>query len=519
MVILGMSASAVIYKKVIVFALIMGALFAAYSPALLNSYAHHDDYFLLNEPGDAMRMELNNALGRFSGTWIMRWLGQYATRIEDLTTIRWGVFFIFSLSAWSLYLFMQRYAEQKSHALLLSIAIFTLPPFQSFVSYCGASFIAPSILLGLWAAILAARGWDEVRQRPCFGWIGFAILMFLLALTIYPSGAMFFGVIPAILLTQSKQPFNRRFTVGTTFFAAVIGLGLYAVILKLCRIFIFSNFSYNAFYNPNSMTQDYIGKLMWFLDVPLFNSFNLWNIFPDEKWMLLTLAVIVSGAIVSTIVCRKSRSHYFIGLVFLFFLLAIFSFLPNFIAAANAPWYRCQVGLTSIVLIVLLWSIRVHLSVMRNPKHVLTAVLLVLVFVGIFMSQRNILLYRVNPSRQEIAYYQSQLKTAFAAGIENIHIIQPKWREKNRYDEFVTVSSHYPMDFFYMVYTIFVKMAEDDGWLVEGSSFPRPGEMIFNLRRQGGLDQGRNYSINLSYSLEGVKVDPPASVSVLKVPL
>ena len=175
-------------RTISLFCLIFIILSAAYFPILFTPYIHHDDVkFFLKTPTKLMNPDFyqNVFLGRLLGAMRLTMYSFFINTISDLTFFRFINVLFLALSAWLMSLQLRNYFKNDVCALIASLIIFTLPPFQILASLVG--FCATPIALFL--SILAAN------------WIGrplWSLLLLLMSLLLYQSIAMFYWVIVAI---------------------------------------------------------------------------------------------------------------------------------------------------------------------------------------------------------------------------------------------------------------------------------------------------------------------------------
>src|SRR3989338_1677177 len=188
----------------IAFGCIFIVLLLSYSPVLLTSYAHHDDYFtwgwdhqsILSHP----HLDHMIKSGRFLGGIINALYGILVNYVKDLTILRLISIFILSFCAFLCYLQTHAYFANKKSSFFLSLLLFTLPPFQILVSWASGVTTMMGILFACLAAFLTQkvpehRHWRQLISNP---YALLATVLLLFSLFTYQSAAMFYWVMTAV---------------------------------------------------------------------------------------------------------------------------------------------------------------------------------------------------------------------------------------------------------------------------------------------------------------------------------
>ena len=427
------------------FLFILIGLVIAYLPTVLVEYVHHDSTrFWERLPGTWSVNSLhdfNFVMGRFVGAFILSFVGFSVETLRDLNGIR--LFNIIQLSlAGSLlaYWFVKEKYLSPLIALLLTLMIFTLPPFQIMVAWASACFHPFAVLFSLVAGLSLAKV-DEnhfpqtiIKQSRK---IVIGILCFLLALSSYPPAAMFFWVVPTSIFLFDQKPWQNKVK-KINFFILIGGIvmGIYRLLLKATES-IAQEFQ-GGIYDVDPWSTNYAVKLEWFIREPLYNSMNLWNIFPSWE-ILLGLGMVALWMCWVKFKQRKLNKSTFFWIVFYSILFLLLSFIPNLIAKGNAPFYRCCVGLTSVVLLLvfkMIQSIAKHYD--QSNKALLRWVCVLGCLTGIGFAFGNTLHYRALPSLKEMTFLQHELAPTDWEDYDRVYIIRNRIeQDQYRYDEFV----------------------------------------------------------------------------------
>lgn len=432
------------FQKILIFIGILLILILAYFPTISNTYVHHDDVkFFLKTPFRPLIPDFYNNVffGRPLGALRLTTYNIFINQASDLTFFRALNILILALCAFIL-IMLRNYGtkEQYIQTALVSLIIFTLPAFQILVAFIGICATPFALLF----AILAAK---YVHKTLC------SLIFLFISLLFYPPIAMFYWVIVAgeIIFFQWNDPRQSMKRLARLFFTGFAGLGLYGLYLK-CTKNLFSNLTVSG-YDPYSVDLNIVSKLSWFIQEPLFNAINLWNIFPNQQFAYVLFLLILGAGAIRLIQVVQSRNTQElpgrIALVILFLILFPLAFLPNLAPAKSLGFYRCLLPLSALTFITIVWAINVWLTWLlpKRSRQLMTYILVISLAVGIFWCNRNIYLYRAKPSSAEFEYVKNKLKDLNLNELKSIHIIRPELRQlKVRYDEFATPTSFYDHD-------------------------------------------------------------------------
>jgi len=436
-------------SNILVFGFLFISLFLSYLPAFSIQYAHHDGYLLLTETDYAFGHSLF-MLGRFLLAFLVNFLDWFANSIQDLVLIRLLAFLVLFLTACIYFVWLNRYLSNALHAYLICLITFTLPAFSIFIAWEVASAMVPSIF-SLLAAFILATPYSPTTKSDTKRRAILAFILLLSSLSVYPSAATFYCVVPAGILLFGRFEENTKKTLISLFLIGLCSLVFYALALAIAKHYFIAIITKNTTYNPYILTTDFFGKLKWFISEPLINCLNGWNIFSSKIHALFYLIVIVAGSIFSWIRHKNNfnRSHRLFGLVllkiFLIFVLIILAYLPNLLAVINASWYRCATALSAIAVLIFLWAIIEIASFFpKNRNKLITTVLILLSVKGLVMNGDNVLYYRAVPSYLEFNFVKNILKEINPARYKRIHVILPtSYPIRYCYDEFGTPTFRY----------------------------------------------------------------------------
>ncbi len=452
-------------QKIIIFLLILSFLSIIYAPTYLVAYAHHDDIlFWLRPPGTHALHGLHQyfvSIGRIGGALLLTGWGWFVNHLADMSVIHFLSVLQLSVAGWICLIFWERYLQNRLEAFLATVIMLTLPAFQVIISCSLACIFSSglffSALSAYWASQMPQDKTLSRRSISRYGLLSFFSL--LIALNIYPSTATFYWVVTALILLSLRA--NRfqelKPQLVNLFCIGFLNLGLYAVLLRLLsHQFAPARAARSAMYNPYVMTTDVIEKLQWFVQEPLNNVMNLWNITPHVRLGGIIMTLILLFGILALVKDSLSyngdgrRLKFFIKSVTavgLFFILTVLSFLPNLIAVGNASFYRCLAGLSGMLVILMIWSGKKALTLIPHPlgTRLWMGILLIGCLFGMFQAYHTVFYYRVLPSYLELTYLQRIFRENDLGPFKRYHVIRPRETfPYHRYDELgVLTSQHF----------------------------------------------------------------------------
>lgn len=446
------------FSPILLFFLIFVLLFITYAPALLMTYAHNDDYghfwrFERAEFRDPQiflnfYLEPYNRVGRFFEMVLRIFYEGVVHSVADLVILRFLSVLNLSICASFIFKWIRPWFGSSLPAFFAAGLIFTLPPFEVLASYSNMTYAAQGMTFAALAAILA-RQYAQSGERPVNARTIGAIVLLLLAIMTYQPAGMFYWVFVGIFIlspeNRRENDFYRRFI--KLFLVGLSGIGLYAVIIKLLTGSVVSTIYH--YYSPVYIATNYWEKLKWFFAMPLRDSLNLWDVFPNTGQAWLAAAVIVLTSLVSFYRPASERGiHRRMFTAAAFGILILLSFLPNLLVVHDFPWYRSCLALSPLVALAILWTLRYWIFTVckRQPEKVLTAILAVSCLWGMVAAYRNVLYYRVLPSALEYEYFKATLGRSDLTNFSTVYFIplkQPLAGPHFRYDEFGVLSTNY----------------------------------------------------------------------------
>lgn len=449
-------------------------------------YLYHDDgYFFYRVSGEYsfhIYHALNIALGRYLGAFLLTITGWLVESVADLNLLRLLCVVQLSLCALFCAHFFRKYLDNQLQAILAAMIIFTLPPFQSIVSWgsaCYLSFTIPFVLLSLYCALETPLGgqWHKniFHYRVCF-----AVFFNFCALCIYPSMSAFYWSMCALVLLSLRRgsPSVWKQSAARLFFNGILSIMIYGVTFKITQQVFHFPFELKGIYSPYNIATDYLGKMRWFIQEPLFKSLNLFHIYPTASYAYFFGMVIASAFGVYALktyaraqggrekreALRQLTVNFLMGIALLFL-----SFLPNLLAQSNIAFYRCSAGLTSIIAVAFIWSLKKWAGFLpiKIQSIALTIALAAVSLYALDKCNANILWYRALPSHLETLYIKNKLQLSNLEEIRRVHFIRPKYTSmKSLDDEFGTITSHYGGDLLPLVNCLFKEFAKEKGLII-----------------------------------------------------
>ncbi len=420
------------------------ALLVIYSPVISFDYLFHDDvYFWIKEvwsPYHYFHKTLVS-MGRPLAAWVCTIDNHWVNGIGDLKLLRFLAIICFSGCAFLFFRRLRSWLNNDLQAWCVAVMIVTLPGAEVNVFYSIGWFFSLAVLVSCLAFELS----DSVKWWRMVA----ASLVFLMAITLNQTAAMCYWL---MLLIGLLGGYKR---VISSLFIGIAGLIQYGLVLWFIRLFNAKSAA-TPFYNPNQMEMNFFNKIWWFFQEPLVNALNLWQIFPSG-WVAWGMAVfiIVALGMAWRVGAKESSFKWSVVTVCV---LGFLSFLPNLAASGKAPFYRCLIALSPMVLVAFIWALKKYQQIFLRSRSqvVLTGIVVIMVVAAGTTAFANVLYHRVLPSHQETRLFQAMAHAKDYAIDDQILIILPA-REKalERYDEFGVWTVHYQQDIVLLLKCVF----------------------------------------------------------------
>ena len=351
----------------------------------------------------------------------------------------------------------------RQESLFFVLTVFTLPYFEIVVSYAGIFFHAVALFVSIGSGFFAYQAAQKEFSLKFlrYIWVFLSVLLFVLALSIYQSVAVFYWALlgPVILFTRKEDFEHLKKQILFYYGIGFVSLSCYAGLLQIAKRISLS--SAQKAYNPYDMSFAFWNKFVWFVQEPMVNSLNLWNIYSSVAIAMGVFVVILTSLgyfgfmffkdLKSKGFSRQKILVRFAWRVGAFIPLFFLSFLPNLLWPGKAPFYRCCLGPVFLIMCLLFWSFRQWISCFSLPrkKIFVRGVLSLIVVMGIFFSYRNIHQFVAYPNYTELEFVKRHLAHYNLAQNQRIYFIHPgPGRLRERYDEFGFQTSSVPADRF-----------------------------------------------------------------------
>ena len=422
-------------------------------PTVIVPYGFSDDYSYLwmavsGEPSGQFGkniFQVSAASGRpLTGLISTLFFGAAGT-IDHLRFIRiFGVLGVVAL-ALSVHWALLRSAVRPLLAALMAVFICTLPPLQVYVAWTLLWTAPYAALLAGGASVLAV----SVADRPLrLAWrrIAGAIVLLIAALLLYQPPAMFFWVFLAIALVGTvDDPARTLRLVRVHLLVAGSALALAYIELKLTVLYLGADTPGAA---RGGLSHDVLGRLHWFIEQPLYQALNVFDLTPSHG-VAAVVAVVSLGGMALGLWSRATRPWLHMSIAVL---LIPLSYLPNLVVKEEWPPFRTQAALSALVALYLglgaigiwLWLAQWARPRLRTEIIVGARRLALLVAVGVvgtscFVAATNISSLIVEPQMTELRMLRGQL-LALPPDAPRVIVVQTDWysgmTSTVAYDEF-----------------------------------------------------------------------------------
>ena len=433
-------------------------LFAAYIPLTQGYFLVSRDYWgfvyehsnfsnslLFNAEGDTA------AYGRPLAGYVMSFFHSLATTIEGANFVRGALILCLVFSAYLFHLWLRLHHIGKANSVLISVAIFTLPPFQSNASSISQAPVTLSLLLSIYACLFLYRslysfgvGFSSSR------WIAYAsvtVMLLFISLVTYPLSAMFFWPMLAVLIGRLKPltVIRKRAQIFLAFCIPSLTLGIYFVFFRLTQNVL----------QETALSFHPIDRLLWFINQPFLVALNLWNI-NESSLLFIPVGIVLCGGLLLGIaadirqaspkVIRSTILKYACTKYVLLISLFPLSVLPMVASKYNFLSFRHLVALSPLLFLAFVWS-AAHVGSLLAPKgktNILTAGLLLICFYGIWTAHVNVQDNIVIPLSAELKYFKNIISRHEPSETKTIHVIASAKRHRTllpNYEEFAGFQS------------------------------------------------------------------------------
>ncbi|MEW6714636.1 MAG: hypothetical protein AB1306_06055 [Nitrospirota bacterium] len=313
-----------IHSAILLFFLLFFAL--VYKPLIKGHYLYGDDYLRIwTYPWEA-----NTTQSYISYSQLMMPEGRPLTILYELLIFNkyinslksyeaanivriFGIIGV-GLLAYVLYVIFKANKFRTDHAFLLSILICTLPSFQVYLGWLICLVSIYSVLLSASSFLVMFKAVfkeDGLKKANVVIAVPISIILFVASLCIYQPTAMTywsFALIPLIMIKNEGFVKKWRLPFLIYFSSGFISMLLYFNIIK-----IFNMLLHIKFQDRGTLIHGIANiyhRLIWFIKYPLYNSINLWNIYPKEVMLFVSMGIFagilfVLGRMVLQAIVRK----------------------------------------------------------------------------------------------------------------------------------------------------------------------------------------------------------------------
>ena len=429
----------------IVFGTFLVLFLICYSAALIHDFGYMDDYYdIISGHSDGV-IKKRIAEGRPLYAVIYGVITSGGMDLEDLRWFRLGGIIGLSLLAFSVFYTLVYMGWNRFQCFCLSCILCTTFPFQLYVTWATTSiFIFAAFISGL-ALLLTDKAVHVEERKIKYVLITGAVLILLIAITIYQSAAMFFWVLAAIIVLKQKNPLSdilHRF----------IWYGIVCASSLMFGFFIF-NIGLDSHYiaaEKSALSFDIQGKIILLykmlsvvLNFPFLSFYHFFfsddipytYAYMHEFDKRFTYDIFVS--IIVFLVIMIGLYLYFIGSIWERFLRCLFALLflplsiaPSMVISIDFISYRVLSSLTSLIVLYAYFAFYGYMRLWKNNSHALIGnlSLTIATCTSILLADYHIRNYLITPQIEELKIMRFPLKTQDISRAKSIHIIHPtKW--------------------------------------------------------------------------------------------
>lgn len=484
-------------------------LTAVYWPALASAYAYHDGliYFLdtdvrFTPPGTVFCFMIGRYL--LATSYVV--IGRLVDSFQDLQVVRFLSVVQLSFLGLILTRWLARNFLRPAESFLLICALLTLPPFQILVCQEGMAFYPASLLAATGSFLLCFHLDPERAPKKNVILVDLgAVFLFVLSLTIYQPGAMFFWALVGayILFFSTKVSAQAYKKIAHLFFVGLASLIVYRVLIETTKGFYLS--AQTPDYNPYVIAHDVLAKMSWFFQGPVIKVLSFWNIIPSAE-----IAIYVAGFLLGAIILAFTNifkheggaqvKHVAIKSLLLIALLFLTS-LPNLLYAQGASFYRCYTSLAAFVLFLVLWGLRQYSKAFSTISRSFVIVALCLLACwGALKARQTVGQYRVRVSTEEFKFLKQALKSVDLNDYKRIYIIQPdQGMMFTSDDEFGNLTTSFGNDIIGFVSAGITDLLKKDFKIYHIDYDPITRKAIYFLRRHNEENPSFSYRVTLDF--------------------
>ena len=471
--------------------LLAAAVVLTYAPILVTPYAFTDDWMHL---ANAMRggnasihgFMSSIARGTVTSAYLTSWAFRIAGDLDNLRFIRAiGVLGI-ALLANLLYRALVRAGFSPGRSALMAFLLVITPPYQVCASWTVSFTVFYSCAATGGAVWLIQRVMAPSAPRRLPTLAG-ALMLMMVAVTIYPVTLMFFVVFAAIDLFRPGprvSDWNRRVLTYIAMMGTALVLGF--ILFKIGVA------THGKWLPPvrRGMTADIPAKLEYFFNVPLHLALHLWRL-TDTPYVAPTVLLLLPPGLFFWFEGSRKRRLLDTALA-----LALIPgiYLPNLVAEENWGAYRTQLALAPMVGLLFFLALAGYARAIRRrwAQTGLTAALVVITTVASISAINNLMRYFAEPQMSEIRIVRSRLAGLDLRKLKKLHVIPSSWAVSlngSIFDEFGLPSTSQQWSVTGVIYVLSrEKLGHRPRFQVIpeafGAKIPKaPGEAVIDLSR------------------------------------
>jgi hypothetical protein len=422
-----------------------------YWQAVFENYGIRDDYSYLRqareEPGKIVKITASHGRPLYGALLETSYVA--ATQVEELIWLRLTTVLLLTLLGLVLWRQLYNSGWTEVEAAVLGLGVTLLPSAQSLA---GAAMCWPHAL----TLLLAMAGFSAVETEVERGGMKrmVALLggcMIYTVATLINQSNVLFAIVPiaAVFLVRSgREPLNDLKWGATHLATMLVGMLLAYLMVKG----LFSNGVFEESVRMKLETNPFT-KLFWFFIHPLPNALALYALADDHFngvvfYAVLLLAVVAVLVLAYRRILAEGKAVILRKLKICLFGLPFLAAIVSLVAAERATGYRAIFALSTLVLLMLLYSIRILLEGRKTKPLYVYGGYGVLLLLFAFLAHRQTYLLVAEPQSREWSLMQSHVDRAEFTKPLKVYVVTPtaadRPTERVYGDEFGRPSSESP---------------------------------------------------------------------------
>ncbi|MFP5212777.1 MAG: hypothetical protein ACLGPL_05305 [Acidobacteriota bacterium] len=430
------------------FSVLILFLVAVYFPTVIFNYASGDDYVAL-KAGQAGSAELfkHCILSGRPVYAVFNEVYRYVDTFLELRLIRaMGIMGLSGICCMCLW-YLRYCGVDPVESLLMACSIGLIPGFQLIPAWATTSPFSLAYMASALAAIITAESVlkEQHSTASTVVFVSLGTLFMIFSFCFYQPAAMFFWVFALI-------PFLADRITLKTLPRFIGAFGLVFAISSLCGFLVVKVLPGLLYSDLTSMPRtqliDNVGeKYDWFLNEPLFNAFNLFEV---REPLISTVQLVLFFAVVGIVLKRRSSIPWKVIILLIAACAILLSYVPNLVVRENWASYRSIVSMTSMVVLFLSFSIKwIFEFLSLNNRYILRygprLFLAVILGIGLYKASYNVNRVIIYTQMTEYAFLKQNLNRVDLSSVSSIEVKRSRWDDSVapyvRYDEFGLPSS------------------------------------------------------------------------------